>query len=148
MVVEYIRYALTDQAVTNHKINTPALLTDADAFRNLERARLEALVERNMDLARQLHAADFQLITPTGHLYLRDQYLDEIETGQLKYLSWAPEEMEVRMHANVTMLRYQARLEVDSGRGQASTFHCWHTDSYELIDGIWQVVWSQATAIR
>jgi hypothetical protein len=56
--------------------------------------------------------------------------------------------MEVRMHANVTMLRYQARLEVDSGRGPASTFHCWHTDSYELIDDLWQVVWSQATAIR
>lgn len=123
-------------------------MTDADAFRKLERSRLQALVERNMDLARLLHAIDFQLITPTGHLYLRNQYLDEIETGQLRYLAWDPEEMQIRMHANVTMLRYQARLEVDSGRGQASIFHCWHTDSYELIDGLWQVVWSQATAIK
>jgi hypothetical protein len=130
------------------KINATALMTDADAFRKLERSRLQALVERNMDLARQLHAVDFQLITPTGHVYLRDQYLGEIETGQLKYLSWDPEQMEVRMYANVTLLRYRARLEVDSGRGQASTFHCWHTDSYELINGLWQVVWSQATAIR
>ena len=129
------------------KINATALITDADAFRKLERSRLQALVERNMDLARQLHAVDFQLITPTGHVYLRNQYLGEIETGQLKYLSWDPEQMEVRMHADVTLLRYQARLEVDSGRGQAATFHCWHTDSYELIDGHWQVVWSQATAI-
>jgi hypothetical protein len=134
--------------VTNQKINSSALITDADAFRKLERARLAALVERNMDLARHLHAADFQLVTPTGHLYMGNRYLDEIETGQLKYLSWDPEHMEVRMHANVTMLRYRARLEVDSGRGQASTFHCWHTDSYELIDDLWQVVWSQATAIR
>jgi hypothetical protein len=101
-----------------------------------------------MDLARQLHADDFQLITPTGHLYLGDQYLSEIESGQLKYIAWDPEEMEVRMHAQVVMLRYQARLEVDSGRGHASRFHCWHTDSYELINGLWQVVWSQATAIR
>ena len=130
------------------KINAAALTTDADAFRKLERSRLRALIERNMDLARQLHAVDFQLITPTGHLYLGNQYLAEIETGQLKYLSWDPQAMEVRMHSNVTMLRYQARLEVDSGRGQASTFHCWHTDSYELINGLWQVVWSQATAIR
>jgi hypothetical protein len=130
------------------KINATALMTDAEAFRKLERSRLQALVERNMDLARQLHAVDFQLITPTGHVYLRDQYLGEIETGQLKYLSWDPEQMEVRMRANVTLLRYRARLEVDSGRGQASTFHCWHTDSYELINGLWQVVWSQATAIR
>ena len=134
--------------MTERKINESALVTDADAVRKLERSRLQALVERNMELARQLHAVDFQLITPTGHLYLGDQYLDEIESGQLKYMAWDPEEMTVRMHANVAMLRYQARLEVDSGRGQASIFHCWHTDSYELINGLWQVVWSQATAIR
>ena len=134
--------------MTERKINESALVTDADAVRKLERSRLQALVERNMELARQLHAVDFQLITPTGHLYLGDQYLDEIESGQLKYMAWDPEEMTVRMHANVAMLRYQARLEVDSGRGQASIFHCWHTDSYELIDGLWQVVWSQATAIK
>ena len=101
-----------------------------------------------MDLARQLHAVDFQLITPTGHMYLGDQYLGEIETGQLKYLLWEPKQMEVRVHANVAMLRYQAKLQVDSGTGQVSNFHCWHTDSYELINGLWQVVWSQATAIR
>jgi hypothetical protein len=134
--------------VTKLEINASALMTNADAFRELERSRLDALVERNMELARQLHAVDFQLITPTGHSYRGDQYLGEIETGQLKYMAWDPEEMEVRLHATVALLRYQARLEVDSGRGQASTFQCWHTDSYELINGLWQVVWSQATAIR
>jgi hypothetical protein len=101
-----------------------------------------------MALARQLHSVNFQLITPTGHLYLGDQYLGEIEAGQLRYMAWDPEEMEVRMHAQVALLRYKARLEVDSGTGQTSTFHCWHTDSYELSNGLWQVVWSQATAIR
>ena len=134
--------------MTEQKINAAALITDADAFRRLERVRLQALVERNMDLARLIHATEFQLITPTGHLYLGNQYLDEIESGKLKYVAWDPEGMEVRRHASVAMLRYQARLEVDSGRGQASILRCWHTDSYELIDGLWQVVWSQATAIR
>jgi hypothetical protein len=123
-------------------------VTNAEAIRELERSRLRALVQRNMGLARQLHAVDFQLITPTCHLYLAEQYLGEIETGQLKYLAWDPQEMEVRMHTNVTLLRYQAKLEVDSGTGRPSTFHCWHTDSYELLNGLWQVVWSQATAIR
>lgn len=139
---------VTPTTMTERKINGSALITGADAFRTLERSRIRALVERNMDLARQLHAVAFQLITPTGHRYTGDQYLEEIETGQLKYMAWDPKEIEVRMHANVAMLRYQARLEVDSGGGQTSTFHCWHTDVYELIDDLWQVVWSQATAIR
>ena len=101
-----------------------------------------------MELAWQLHAVDFQLITQNGYSYLRDQYLGEIEAGRLKYRAWDPEEMDVRMYPNVVLLRYQATLEVDSGAGLASTLRCWHTDSYELIDGLWQVVWSQATAIR
>ena len=130
------------------KINATALLTNAEAFRKLERSRLQSLVERKMELAWQLHAVDFQLITPNGYSYLRDQYLGEIETGRLKYRAWDPEEMDVRMYPNVVLLRYQATLEVDSEAGLASTLRCWHTDSYELIDGLWQVVWSQATAIR
>lgn len=134
--------------MTAQRINASALITDANAFSVLEQTRLLALVDRNMDLARQLHATDFQLITPTGHSYRRDQYLYEIESGELKYLSWEPEKIEVRLHTNVALLRYRARLEVDSGTGQPSIFRCWHTDSYELIDGLWQVVWSQATAIR
>lgn len=134
--------------MTEQKINAFELLTNADAFRELERSRTRALVQSSMELARQLHAFDFQLITPTGHLYTVEKYLGEIETGQLKYMSWEPEEMEVRMHAQVALLRYQARLEVDSGTGRTSTFRCWHTDSYELINDLWQVVWSQATAIK
>jgi hypothetical protein len=129
------------------QVNAFELITNANAFRELERSRLRALVERNMELARQLHSINFQLITPTGHLYSADQYLGEIEAGQLKYVAWDPEEMDVRMQAQVALLRYQARLEVDSGTGRTSTFHCWHTDSYELINGLWQVAWSQATAI-
>ena len=32
--------------------------------------------------------------------------------------------------------------------GAPFSLGCWHTDTYELRDGHWQVVWSQATAIE
>jgi hypothetical protein len=35
-----------------------------------------------------------------------------------------------------------------SESGEPSSFACWHTDSYELHNGSWQVVWSQATLVR
>ena len=41
----------------------------------------------------------------------------------------------------VAVLRYRARISFDDGPG----FTCWHTDCYELRNGQWQVVWSQAT---
>src|ERR1017187_6792813 len=39
-------------------------------------------------------------------------------------------------------------LSLIRGDGQGTPFQCWHTDSYELKDEVWQAVWSQATAIR
>lgn len=134
--------------MTDPPINAVELVANADDFRELERSRLRALVERDMALAWQVHAQAFQLVTPTGYSYSRDRYLGEIETGLLQYLAWEPRAIEVRRHATVALLRYQATLKVDSGAGPASAFDCWHTDSYELIEGLWQVVWSQASAIR
>ncbi len=129
-------------------INAQVLVHAEDDLRRIERARLRSLVERDMPLARQLHSADFHLVTPTGSSYSKERYLDEIESGALKYLRWEPEAIEVRMQAQLALLRYRATLEVDSVGGRSSVLQCWHLDSYELRDGLWQVVWSQATAIR
>jgi hypothetical protein len=41
-------------------------------------------------------------------------------------------------------LRALAGADTDDPPG----FICWHTDCYRFADGIWQVVWSQATEIR
>ena len=122
----------------------------ADTLRQLEISRLKALVDRNMELAWQLHAPDFQLVTPGGRAFTREQYLGKIEKGILRYLRWEPGVIDVRVRegADTALLRYQATLELDSGNGTGTPFQCWHIDSYELNDGQWQVVWSQATAVK
>lgn len=123
-------------------------LHHADTLREIERSRLKALVDRNMELAWKLHAPDFQLVTPGGRPFTREQYLGKIEQGILRYLRWEPGEINVRMHGDSAVIRYQATLELDSGDGTGSPFQCWHIDLYELNDGQWQAVWSQATMIR
>ncbi|WP_238947708.1 nuclear transport factor 2 family protein [Caldimonas brevitalea] len=120
----------------------------ADDFRLLERSRLQALVECDMPRALPLHAVDFQLITPRGASYTRDQYLQEVESGGLRYLKWDPEDIAVHAFPEVAVLRYRAQLEMDSGSGAPARFVCWHTDTYELREGLWQVVWSHATAVK
>jgi len=119
-----------------------------DHIREVERSRLRALVERDMELAWQLHAADFQLVTPVGNTFTREQYLGKIAAGTLRYLRWEPGPMDVRMRGETALIRYRATLELDAGNGQVTPFQCWHIDSYELNDASWQVVWSQATAIK
>ena len=124
-----------------------AVLTD-EAFRSLERTRLRALVERNIALAAMLHSPEFHLITPRGTAHTRESYLRAVEVGQIRYLKWEPAAILVRRFENVALLRYQAEVEMPSESEKASSFTCWHTDSYELHSGFWQVVWSQATLVR
>ena len=114
----------------------------------MERARVAALLGRDMPLLWRLHAPDYQLVTPSGRPFGRDRYLHDIETGTLRYLRWDAGDMQVRATPEMALVRYQATLELDGGGGRGTPFPCWHTDSYELRGETWQAVWSQATAIR
>jgi hypothetical protein len=127
------------------RVNAADVISTDDDFRSLERTRLRALVERNMELAQELHSPEFHLITPRGSTYSRESYLRAVEVGELDYVKWEAAAILVRRRGNVALLRYQAELEMSSAPGRTSSFGCWHTDSYELHNGFWQVVWSQAT---
>ena len=120
---------------------------EAELIRDTERARLRALVEGDMETAGRLHATEFQLITPIGMALSKNDYLEAIASGQIKYLAWEPGPIAVRYHHGHAVIRYRARLEVVFGGHKVAPGDYWHTDAYEHRDGQWMVVWSQATAI-
>lgn len=113
-----------------------------------ERQRLRALVEANMEVANQIHADDFQLINPLGGSLSKEQYLGWIASGMINYLVWEPEEIAVRMHGELAILRYQAQMEIIVGGQQSPPNRLWHMDAYEKRNGRWQVIWSPATEIK
>ncbi len=112
---------------------------------DIERRRLRALACADTVTAAPLHADDYQLITPNGSEMSKADYLGAIASGQLRYRVFEPvSEIAVLGDAEVAVVRYRARISFDDGPG----ITCWHTDCYRFADGAWQVVWSQATAIR
>jgi Domain of unknown function (DUF4440) len=115
----------------------------ADTLRAIERSRIQALLQRDMAVLQQLHAPEYQLITPAGRVFTRERYLAAIEAEPF-YAGWDAGEMQVRVSAQMAVLRYPARLTFPSGKA----LDCWHTDHYEFRSGQWQAVWSQATEIR
>lgn len=121
---------------------------EADIIRKTERKRLHALVDGDINLAKQLHAPDFQLITPVGQSLSREEYLGAIESGHIKYLVWEPGNIEVRIYGNAAVIRYQAQLELMFSGYNVPISTYWHTDTYEKREGCWQVVWSQATEVK
>ena len=120
---------------------------EIDLIREIEHERLHALLEANMEVARQLHADDFQLINPGGQSFSKEQYLSAISSGDLDYLVWEPGPTEVRLYDQAAIIRYQAQLECLFHGRKVPRERYWHTDLYEKRNGRWQVVWSQATRI-
>jgi hypothetical protein len=111
---------------------------------DIERLRLAALTRADLDAAAPLHADDYQLITPNGSAMTKNDYLGAISAGELTYRVFEPiSDIAVLGDAPVAVIRYRARISFNDGPG----FICWHTDCYELRNGQWQAVWSQATAI-
>jgi hypothetical protein len=111
---------------------------------DIERERLRALASADTGTAAPLHAEDYWLITPNGSEMTKDDYLGAIASGRLRYRVFEPvSEMAILGDGDVAVLRYRVRISFDDGPGVI----CWHTDCYRYRDDIWQVVWSQATAI-
>jgi hypothetical protein len=106
------------------------------------------LVAANVEVARSLHADDFQLINPVGESLSKERYLGAVASGELDYLKWEAEAIEVRMFGEAAIIRYQSQLDIVVQGEKLGLRRHWHTDSYEKRNGQWQVVWSQATVIR
>jgi hypothetical protein len=124
------------------------MTVDAAAMRHTERQRLRSLVQPDLALAGFLHADNYQLITPNGYALTKEDYLGSIASGQLRYHVFEPaSEIIVRANSQIALLRYKAQISVQTDDGPLASIRCWHTDSYELLDGHWRAVWSQATLI-
>ena len=123
--------------------------TEADLIRSIERKRLKAMVDADMEVAMPLHSDDFQLINPGGGALSKEEYLGLLTSGDVDYLVWEPiSEIEVRLYGPTTgVIRYQSQTDIVVF-GEKSSIQNWHTDLYEKRDGHWQVVWSQATTIQ
>ncbi len=120
-------------------------MNDLDA---VERERLRALVDADVDRAAPFHAEDFQLVTPSGRVYSKEGYLEAIRSGDIAYTAWEAGEIAVRTYGDVAVIRYPSEIAFTLDGTRTPRGRYWHTDLYERRDGRWQVVWSQATAIR
>jgi hypothetical protein len=122
----------------------------ADAIRRRERDRLRALVDGDQSTADELHASDYQLITPTGRTFSKTDYLGAIATGKLRYHVFESEDesaMEIVTGDDMYAVRYIARIEVELDGQRSDLLRLWHTDIYRRSANSWQAVWSQATLI-
>src|SRR5467141_4301294 len=122
--------------------------SEAERIRATERERLRSLVEVDMTTAERLHADDFQLINPAGAALTKAEYLGSLKARQLDYLAWEPGDIAVRLYGTAAVIRYHdVRFEVAREGKVIHRGPMYHTNVYEMRNGHWQVVWSQASGV-
>ena len=117
-------------------------LPSEEFFRAIETERTQALVARNVEAIRRLHAPDYELISVPGRSMSLSRYLALIEEDVF-YASWEHGPMRVQVAQGMAAVRYQAKITFPSG----NVVDCWHTDIYAQRSGSWVAVWSQATRL-
>jgi Domain of unknown function (DUF4440) len=115
---------------------------DEDFFRALEVERTQALVDRDVEKIRRLHAPDYELISVPGRVMSLERYL-LLMAQDVFYANWEHGPMRVQVAQGMAAVRYQAKITFPSGK----VVDCWHTDIYALQAGSWRAVWSQGTQV-
>ena len=111
-------------------------------FRALEVERTRALVDRDVEKIRRMHAPDYELISVPGRVMSLERYLF-LMTQDVFYANWEHGPMRVLLSPGMAVVRYQAKITFPSGK----VVDCWHSDIYALQAGTWRAVWSQGTQL-
>jgi hypothetical protein len=124
-------------------------VADGDELRRIERRRLQCLVEGLVEEAERLHTEDFRLVTPSGGVWNREQYLGGIATGTTVYRRFEPVgDIDVMRDGDLAVLRYRSAIDIAIRGQQPGPLDCWHLDCYRRDAQGWRVRWSQATEVR
>ncbi len=115
---------------------------DDDFFRALEVERTQALVDRDFEKIRRMHAPDYELISVPGRVMSLERYLS-LMAQDVFYSKWEHGPMRVLVSQGLAAVRYQAKITFPSGK----VVECWHTDIYALQANTWRAAWSQGTQL-
>jgi hypothetical protein len=119
-----------------------------ERLRQIERTRVQALVDADVAVAGPLIASDFELINPLGEVLTRDVLLGGVGSGAVDFLSDnVTSPIKVRAGGNTAALRYRHTIDIVVAGVGHLTHPAWTTALYERRNGSWQIVWEQTGAI-
>lgn len=94
----------------------PAASADSAAVLAAEDARFAAMVTENPEAMRRYFAEDLSYVHSTGRVVNREQLIDEMQNGKLRYLAMAPSERHVAfVGPDAAFVRGQVQIEATAG---------------------------------
>jgi len=119
---------------------------DATAVEALERQRFAALSRADVEQLGRWLAADLTYCYSTGVCQTRQQFLDDIRAGTLRYRSIRVLGISTRTLGGAVLLNGRIEIEVEM-QGQPNRLELVYTDVWEQRDAGWQLVaWHSSRA--
>jgi hypothetical protein len=128
-----------DKGFTLDFAHQPADSTDSAALLAAEDARFSAMVAADPAALGRLLAEDLSYVHSTGRVVSREQMIDEIQAGKLRYRALAPSERNVTLVGpDAAFVRGLARIEV-SADAKPVEFQARYLAIYVRDAGAWKL---------
>lgn len=120
---------------------------DAKQALAAEQARTAALEHSDVAALERIMADDVTYIHASGKVDNKQSYLDAIRSGQLRYISWRPMDLHVRILGSGAVINGEYAVKVTDSRMQPTPFdiNIFILTVYERRNGQWQQIAWQST---
>ena len=115
-------------------------------IRQREIRRFEAMVRGDVAALDDILSDDLTYTHATGVFETKAEFIAKLKSGQVKYESFAPEDMLVRVYGATGVVTGIARVKVQV-KGEHLSFQLRFTDVYVKKDNRWQMVAWHATRL-
>ncbi len=114
--------------------------------RNLEARRFRALTEADVPALERLLSEDLIYTHASGWRQTKAEFLASIRSGELRYHSFAVDEVNVQAYGNVVLVTGHAAAKVRA-KGQELNVSLLYLEAYVKQEGRWQLVGWQSTRL-
>jgi ketosteroid isomerase-like protein len=105
---------------------------------------IEALKRNDMTALNRIVAEDFMLVEVNGNVLNREQDLEPVKTGDLKFQSLTTEDVKVFVYGETAIVTGKGVYEI-TYKGKASTIRERFFDVFQKRKGQWRVIASRPT---
>lgn len=126
-------------------ILTGCAMTQSDV-REIHAARFQAMLKNDLEALAPLLADDLVYIHSAAELETKQQFLERLRSGALRYRAIEPSETVVRTYGPVAIVTGRAKVKVTSG-GNDRELDMRYTSVYRNTGNRWQLVSWQSTRV-
>jgi hypothetical protein len=106
-----------------------------------------ALSDANINALDKILAPDWTLLDITGGVIAKEPFLEALKSGDLKFISIVPDEIQVRTYNESAVVTGRTEMNLLYLR-QELTVQSRFTHVYQQSEGVWRMVAAQGTPIQ